>query len=169
MIVLIMICRMPTQIVKAMLNLKIRDGMINDQFTSMVPDSSLDSSLNALSWNRDLFRILNLETISTHNHTSSKVQVEKDAVGLAINRQLLLSGATRMRELSRKVETTEDEKNSLAQAANWNEDLAATIKAATDDKSATWNADLTWMVARKAMVVPLNEDWMTIRREGLLS
>ncbi len=139
--------------------------MIDDQFTSIVPDSSL----NALSWNHDLFRILNLETISTHNHTSSKVQVEKDAVGLAINRQLLLSGAARMRELSWKVKTTEDGKNNLAQAANWNEDLAAIIKAATDDKKATWNADLTWIVSRKAMVVPLNEDWMSTRRESLLS
>ena len=156
---------MPTQMVKAMLIPKVHDESIVEQVTSIGPDSSL----NALTWNHDLFRILSLETITTHNHNSSKVQVEKDAVGLAINRQLLLSGAARMRELSQNMDMMEGENTKLAQAANRNEDLAATIKAATDDKTATWNADLTWMVARKAMVVPLNEDWMSIRREGLLS
>ena len=156
---------MPTQMVKAMLVPKVHDESIDEQGTF----EGLNSSLNPLTWNDDLFRIVNLETVPTHNHTSSKVQVEKDAVGLAINRQLLLSGAARMRELSRNMDTTEGEVDKLAQAAHRNEDLAATIKAATDDKTATWNADLTWLVARKAMVVPLNEDWMSIRREGLLS
>ena len=159
------ICRMPTQMVKAMLVPKVHDESIDEQGTF----GGLNSSLNPLTWNDDLFRIVNLETVPTHNHSSSKVQAEKDAVGLAINRQLLLSGAARMRELSRNMDTTEREVNKLAQAAHRNEDLAATIKAATDDKTATWNADLTWLVARKAMVVPLNEDWMSIRRERLLS
>ena len=148
-----------------MLNPRVQDEMIDDRVTSIGPNSSL----NALSWNHDLFRILSLETISTHNHPSSKVQAEKDTVGLAINRQLLLSGATRMRELSRSTDTMEGGKDALIQAADTNEDLAAAIKTATDDRDATWNADMTWLVARKAIIVPLSEDWMSLRREDLLS
>ena len=155
---------MPTQLVKTMLDRTIPDDMIDDQFTSIRPDSSL----NALSWNHDLFRILSLETISTYNHPSSKVEAEKDTVGLAINRQLLLSGAARMRDLAQKGETVEGRESRIPQAADRNEELAAVIQNATDDKKVTWNADLTWIVARKAMVVPLDEDWMSARR-GVLA
>ena len=151
---------MPTQLVKAIIAPRVHDDRIDHQFTSTKPDLSL----NALSWNCDLFRISSLETISTCNHPSRKVQAEKDAVGLAVNTQLLLSGAARMRDLSRQMETVKGRGDELARAAKRNEDLAAAIKAATDDNVTTWDADLTWIVARKAMIVPLDEDWMGARR-----
>lgn len=154
---------MPTQLVKAILNPTIRDEIIDDQLTS----TTTNPSLNALSWNHDVFRILNLETVSTHDHPSPKVQEEKNAVGLAVNRQLLLSGAARLRDLSRKTEIVEGLENNFALAARRNEEVAAAIQTATDDKVTTWNADLTWIVARKAIVCPLSEDWMSARRGNL--
>lgn len=154
-----LVVSMPTQLVKAILKPTVQDKIVDGKFISARPDSSL----NALSWNHDLFRILSLETVSTYNHPSSKVQAEKNAVGLAINRQLLLSGAARMRDLSRKMETVAGRTNELVQAAGRNEELAAAIKTATDDEITTWNADMTWIIARKAMIVPLSGDWMGAR------
>ena len=154
---------MPTQLIKAILGPTIRDETIDDQLTFTSPNSSL----NALSWNRDVFRILNLDTVPTHDHPSSKVQEETNAVGLAVNRQLLLSGAARLRDLARKTETVEGLENNFALAARRNEELAVAIQTATDNKITTWNADLTWIVARKAMVCPLSEDWMSARRGDL--
>ena len=92
------------------------------------------------------------------------MQAEKDAVGLAINTQLLLSGAARMRGLMQQAQTTKDDKTRLAKRAQENEDLAEAIKVITNQNSTTWNADLTWIVAKKAIVTPLNEDWMSAKR-----
>ena len=66
------------------------------------------------------------------------------------------------------METWEGRENELVQAANRHAKLAAAIPSVTDDKVATRNADLTWILARKAMIVPLN-DWMGARRDTLLS
>ena len=147
--------------VKTILNPRIQDDSVDNHFKSTNPHASL----NAISFSHDLFRISSLETLSTYHHPSPKIQAEKDAVGLAINCQLLSSGAARMRELSQRVE--EEERDGLIAAAKRYEELAAAIKKATDDKIAKWDADATWIVARKAVVVPQIEDWMGARRANL--
>ena len=155
--------RTPTQLVKALLTPALPDE--EDDPISISTDSS--QRYNVLSWDSHLLRLCSLETISTSHHPSPKVQAEKDAVGLAINTQLLLSGAARMRGLMQQAQTTEDKKIELAKCAQENEDLAEAIKAITNQDSTTWNADLTWIVARKAIVAPLDEDWMKARRADL--
>ena len=142
-----------------MLALSVQGQIIDESTIATMPTGNL----NALSWNRDLLRIITLQTISTHQHPSSKVQAEKDAVGLAVNTRLLRSAATRMRDLAQQKQTTEEGKL-LTQTADKNEKLARTIEKDTKDKVNTWNADLTWIVAKKAMLVSVEEDWMGVRR-----
>ena len=144
---------MPTQLVKALLDPKLDDQLLEGNAVSKSPDSRL----NALSWNHHFLCTSSLETIFTLNHPSSKVQAERDAVGLVVDTQLPLSGATRMRDLAIQPEAEEQNRTELIQATEKNENLAVAIQ----------NADLTWRVARKVIVTALGEDWMSAKHANL--
>ena len=137
---------MPTQVIKAILGPTIQDETIDDQLDSTSPSSNL----NALSWNRNVFRIINVGTVPTHDHPSSKVQEERNAAGLAVNSQLLLSDVARLRDLAWKTETVERPENSFALAAHRYEEMAPPGSGDPNccRQVTTWNADLARAIAR---------------------
>lgn len=80
-----------------------------------------------------------------------------------MNTQLLLSAAVRKRALAEESQTTEEDKQDLLREAQANENIVKAIGKEITDGITTWDADMTWIVARKAVLVAQDEDWMTAR------
>lgn len=54
-----------------------------------------------------------------------------------------------------------EEKNQLIQEAEENEQLMEAIESEIIGGKFSWDATMTWIVARKAIIVDKDQDWMT--------
>ena len=149
---------MPTQIIRTMLSLS-HPSMLD---VGKVPATDPSTKFNPVSWTNELLRIMVVEPVSTYKHPAPEVQAHKDAVGLAVNTGLLKAGAMRKRALAAEERTSVDAKKKLIEEAERNEELAKAIERELKEKVNQWNAIMTWIVARKAIVLGEGEDWMTM-------
>lgn len=117
--------------------------------------------INPVTWTHKLLRILAVETLSTRGHPSPFVQSAKEAIGIAINTKLLRAGAERKRKLSLAPENSQDRSESLEREAQELEVLATGIERDYQAKVHSMDANITRIVARKALQISLEEDWMT--------
>ena len=115
--------------------------------------------VNPVSWSEDRVRILHLLTIPTKGHTSRFVADSKHTVWMTGAVQMLQAGVTR-RE---KVLAESLPPNEVARYSEEIEELAQLIDAVENNRdpgSCDWDYELTWIVARKAIVTREDEDWM---------
>lgn len=127
-----------------------------------VPATNPSTKFNPVSWTNDLLRVIVVEPVSTYEHPAPEVQAHKDAVGLAVNTTLLRAGAVRRRALGAEEQTSPDTRRRLIKDAEQAEELAKAIERELEEKLNQWHAIMTWIVARKAIVLGENEDWMTV-------
>ena len=147
---------MPTQIIKTMLSLSIPSTLnVNNAHAT---DSS--TKINPVSWTNDLLRVLMVDTYSTHKHPSSDIQAYRGAIGFSYYKTLLHSIAVRKRAMAADEQIKSEDKNQLIKEAEENEHLMTAIESEITG-IVSWDATLTWIVARKAIIVDRDQDWMS--------
>ncbi|KAL8989848.1 MAG: hypothetical protein Q9169_008266, partial [Polycauliona sp. 2 TL-2023] len=125
-----------------------------------IPLTMLDGQQNIVGWTEDLMRLQHFETPATLNHPSPIVLAGKQNAAKSI---VILSLQATMIGKSTKLETsrgTDLETEGLKEDL---EDMKSTLRTIVNDEAGRWNFDLTWIVARKAIVQDTSMDWMTLR------
>ncbi|KAL8960810.1 MAG: hypothetical protein Q9193_002544 [Seirophora villosa] len=123
----------------------------------MVPDGQQ----NILTRNRDLMRLIHLETVSTFKHPSSTVKAGKKAAATSAAVAFLKA------RIHRKSTMLKDSRESNPLVRKLEEEVEAvkatleTIERGQEDCS--WDFDLTWIVARKAIVQDSSKPWMNVK------
>ena len=105
-------------------------------------------------------RIVYLETISTRNHPSPAVAAAKHQVILAAAIALLSSGISRKETLAADPLTAIYEVEKLRKEIAEMTGLVKTIKSGDDMACNHWDMEMTWVVARKAILINQKESWM---------
>ena len=148
---------MPTELIRTILSLS-----ISPEFgIGKIPATNPLAKLNPVSWTNDLLRILAVETYSTHEHPSHEVQKHKTSVGLAANTGLLRASVNRKREAAKEIGKATWESENLLKEAEGSEHLAKEIEEQLQNGEVKcWDANMTCIVARKALILGLEEDWM---------
>ena len=108
-------------------------------------------------------RVMHLETISTTAHPSPRVQSEKLHVIKAAALQFLQADATRRQGKAADPLTPVAEAQELVKAAKAMITLAEDINAGGEYARSEWDMAMTRMIARKAVVLPEGEPWMSAR------
>jgi SAM-dependent methyltransferase len=124
---------------------------------------------NSMTGMGDGLRVMQLQTISTENHPDTIVRQNTSAVITTTIVALLRSGVERRKamvaqgrdrgeveangEMKAMEKMKEMEKFANAFGTGKSEDLAASV----------WNCEMTWIVARKAIIMGRGEDWMSAR------
>lgn len=107
-------------------------------------------------------RLVHLETVSTYNHPSPAVAAGKKAA--------IMSAATALLKarLHRKSTELQDSLESDPGVGKLEDEVRAmetTLRAVERwDEESSWDFDLTWIVARKAIVQDTGKGWMAVRR-----
>ena len=108
-------------------------------------------------------RIKHLETVSTLNHPSPAVAAVKNMVVISAASNLLESSISRKKAAATDPSTSNMEAKELAKEIESLNELMDAIKRGDGDACNNWNFELTWIVARKAIVVDEKEAWMSIK------
>ncbi|KAL8671978.1 MAG: hypothetical protein Q9168_003545 [Polycauliona sp. 1 TL-2023] len=117
---------------------------------------------NIVSWTGNLMRLLHLETISTFDHPSPTVE--------AVKKYIIKSASTALLGHSINRRSAELEGNPEADPGTdgLREEMklmrSALEAIENTDETASWEFDLTWIVARKAIVRDSTVGWMKLRR-----
>lgn len=151
---------MPTEIIKTMLSLSIPSA---GNVGSLHATGSLTkfNPSNPVSWTNELLRVLIIDTYSTHKHPSPDIQVLKGATGFSAHKEILRAIAVRKRAMAADAEIKFKDNNQLIKEADENEKLAEAVESEISGGAVSWDATLTWIVARKAIIVDRDQDWMT--------
>ncbi|KAI4220859.1 MAG: hypothetical protein L6R36_007312 [Xanthoria steineri] len=129
-----------------------------------VPVTVPQGQQNIVSWSRDLMRLVHLETVSTCNHPSPAVAAGKKAA--------IMSAATALLKarVHRKSTELQDSLESDPRVGKLKDEVKAmetTFRAVErGNEESSWDFDLTWIVARKAIVQDTGKGWMAVRRPG---
>ncbi|KAL9045095.1 MAG: hypothetical protein Q9214_001821 [Letrouitia sp. 1 TL-2023] len=121
-----------------------------------------DGQRNPISWSRDLMRLQHLETVSTLSHPSPVVEAGKRIQLIAAATALL-----KARLVRKTVELNSTSKPSL-EAEELDEEIQTmgSVLAAVQsgpEGGGSWDYDVTWIVARKAIFLDSIEGWMSLR------
>lgn len=119
--------------------------------------------LNPISWNSHFMRIVYLETISTRNHPSPAVAAAKHQVILAAAIALLCSGISRKEIIAANPLTASHEVEKLSEEIEEMTGLVEIIKSGDDMACNHWDMEMTWVVARRAIIVNQKESWMSAK------
>ncbi|KAI4262734.1 MAG: hypothetical protein L6R42_002093 [Xanthoria sp. 1 TBL-2021] len=127
-----------------------------------VPVTVPDGQQNIVSWSKNLMRLIHLETVSTFNHPSPAVEMGKKAATMSVATALLKA------RLHRKSTEAQDSLEPDPRVGKLKEEVEA-MKATLEiiqrgEEHSTWDFDITWIVARKAIVQDTSKGWMTVRR-----
>ena len=107
-------------------------------------------------------RLLNLETISTFNHPSPTVEAVKKYIIKSASTALLGHSINRTSaELEGNLETDLEINRSREELKLMRSALEAIENS---DETSSWEFDVTWIVARKAIVRDSSMGWMALRR-----
>ena len=121
-----------------------------------------DGMINPKSWTGSVLRIMQLQSLSTEGHAEPIVQNTTSAVIRLTSCALLKSGAERRETAAAHAKSPEAEIE--LKAAQEMLDLANALEAGNDDPgTSTWNCEMTWLVAQKAVSVGIDADWMAAR------
>lgn len=121
---------------------------------------------NPISWSDDLMRLVHLETVSTLHHASPLVEVGKKAAVMSAATALLKARIFRKQgELDSLSDSDSSSIGGLKEElSSMNKTLEA-IERGDDANSSSWDFDVTWIVARKAIILDdVNQGWMTAKK-----
>ncbi|KAL8776839.1 MAG: hypothetical protein Q9194_002904 [Teloschistes cf. exilis] len=128
-----------------------------------LPASIPEGYQNPVSWSKEMMRLIHLETVSTLDHPSPAVEADKKMVVMTVAIFLLTSRINRKSgELDRESSTSGKGEKLKEEIQSMNETLEAIQRGG--DMNSSWNFDVTWIVARKAIPVDINKGWMTIKK-----
>ena len=122
-----------------------------------------DGQLNPISRSTDLMRITQLETISTYNHNSPVVAAGKKPLVLSTAAAFLQAGALRRKQIIADPSTSAGEGEKLLQECREIEELIEAFKRGEKQVCENWEFEMTWIVARKAILVNNGEAWMSTK------
>ena len=108
-------------------------------------------------------RITHLETLSTTGHPSIAVQHEKTPLIKNTAIQFLHAGASRRQARADDAHTSASESKELVKDAEAMKDLARRLQEDAAGTETSWDLAMTWIVARKAVLFPEHEAWMSAR------
>ena len=124
-----------------------------------MPVTVPDIQHKIISRNNDLMRLVHLETVSTFNHPSLAVEVGKKAAAMSAAVSLLKA------RVHRKSTLLQDSRVSDPWVGKLKEEVDATLETIErGEEDCTWGLDLTWIVARKAIVQDSSKSWMSVKR-----
>ena len=106
-------------------------------------------------------RIKHLETVSAHNHPSPTVAAGKKLLILSVATTLLQSSITRKKAMVAEPQLSSLEKEKLVKELESIGELLQAIKCGEGEACGNWDFELTWIVARKAMIIDEKEAWMS--------
>ncbi|KAI9694168.1 MAG: hypothetical protein M1822_003439 [Bathelium mastoideum] len=107
----------------------------------------------------DLMRIRYLETVSTADHADPQIAVGKKFAVISAATVLLESSINRNKKAAENMTGAEKEK--LEKDVQAMTGLMEAIKQGEGDAINNWDFEMTWIVARKAIVLDEGEPWMT--------
>ncbi len=113
-----------------------------------------------MSWTDDLFRIYQIETVSTYHHPSSEVRQFNAQWQTTVLVQLLQSGAARRSALANEPGTASAVSERLEQEILAIEDFVRKAKSGELTSNGGIEVSVTRIVARKAMLFSKDDLWM---------
>ena len=108
-------------------------------------------------------RLMHLETLSTLNHPSPAVDAGKRAAVMSAATALLMARISRK---SAELESTSKpgfESEALSKEIQSMEETLKAVERGSDAES-SWDFDVTWIVARKAVILDTTKGWMTVKK-----
>ncbi|MCJ1263855.1 hypothetical protein MMC22_003725 [Lobaria immixta] len=122
-----------------------------------------DGQLNPISQSPQLIRITQLETVSTYNHNSPLVAAGKKPLILSVVAELLGAGLVRRKAAIGDSSTPTGEGETLLQESREIEELIEALKHGGHQIRENWEFEMTWIVARKAILVNKSDAWMSVK------
>ena len=107
--------------------------------------------------------IMHLETLSTLGHPSTTVQDRKTNTVSFGALQMIQAGASRRKVKAVEHQTSASEAKELAKDAEEMTKLVESMKQGDIFKPSSWDLAMTWIEARKAIIVGRDEAWMSAR------
>ncbi len=124
-----------------------------------------DEMVNPMSWTGDVLRIMQLQSISTKGHAEPVVRENTSAIIKKTTSALLRSGVERRKASAAHDRPSEAEKE--LKATQEMSHFADALESGSEDPGTSdWNCEMTWIVARKAIFIGRDEDWMSARYGG---
>lgn len=108
-------------------------------------------------------RITQLQTISSHNHLSPTVAATKKSGILSVAIVLLEASLSRKKAMAADSLTSSQEVEKLDKDVTSISELIEAIKRGEDHACNNWDMEMTWIVARKAIIVDDNGSWMSAK------
>ena len=121
-----------------------------------------DGCVNPISWTGDVLRLTQVQSIPTENHPNPLVREYTDAGFKKTTMAILRSGAARRKAVAGSSQS-EDADGELKIAAEMSQFADALESGTEDPGTSTWNKELTWIVARKAIFMESSGQWMSAR------
>lgn len=119
--------------------------------------------LNPISFSSDLMRITQVQTVSTVNHPSPEVAAIKKIGILQAAVVLLEASLSRRKGIVADLQTSNSEKEKEAKEVESITELIAGIKRGEDHAFNIWDMEMTWIVARKAIILDAKDAWMSVK------
>ena len=110
-----------------------------------------------------MFRILHLETVSTQDHPSPLVAAVKKAGILGTATALLKPRLERKSKIAQESPLSSAEKERSALEVKEITELLEAVRGGEDDACNRWEMEMTWIVARKAIISSDYHSWMTMK------
>ncbi|KAL9610246.1 MAG: hypothetical protein Q9167_005042 [Letrouitia subvulpina] len=121
-----------------------------------------DGQQNPISWSRNLMRLQHLETLSTLNHPSPTVEAGKRTQVITVGTALLKARLARKTAELNSTSKPSLEAEGLAEEIQTMRSVLTAIQSGPESGE-SWDYDVTWVVARKAIVLDSTEGWMSLR------
>ncbi|KAL9616867.1 MAG: hypothetical protein Q9160_008289 [Pyrenula sp. 1 TL-2023] len=122
-------------------------------------------TVNPLTWTDQMLRIMQLQSISTENHPHPFVRKNATKLFVQTGVSLLRSGVERTKALACESGVSSQRVADLLATADKMSRIVDSVE--SNPEPDAWNADITWIVARKAAVISGNEQWMAFRSGAL--
>ena len=111
-------------------------------------------------------RITQLQTVSTVNHPLPEVAATKKAGILQATVALLEASHSRRKGIVADPQTSDLEQDKEAKEIDSITELIAVIKCGEDHAFNIWDMEMTWIVARKSIILGVKDAWMTMKYPG---
>lgn len=108
-------------------------------------------------------RVTQLETLSTYNHSSPVVAAGKKPLILSTIVAFLQAGVLRRKMVLADPHTPDSEGETLLQQSREIEELIESFKRGDDQICENWDFEMTWIVARKCILVSKGDAWMAAK------
>lgn len=108
-------------------------------------------------------RITQIQTVSTVKHPSPEVAAIKKFGILQAALVLLEASLSRRKMIVVDPQTSNGEKEKEAEEIESITKLIAVIKCGEDHAFGVWDMEMTWIVARKSIVLSVKDAWMSVK------